>query len=590
MPSQRHYCFGPFRLDAQGHLLFRDGGMVRLAPKVIDVLLLLVENAGRVVEKDVLLGTVWRNTVVGESSLTRTISLLRSVLGESNSDQEYVITIAKRGYRFAAPVTEVAAGQVASVPVKLMLAVLPFGNLSGDPTQEYFSDGLTEEMITQLCRLNPARLGVIARTSTMTYKATAKTVQQIGSELGVAYVLEGSVRRAGGRVRITAQLVQVDDQTHLWGETYERSLGDILAVQSEVAQAIAKQIKIELAPGDRTGSIDAITVHPEAYALCLKGRYFWYKRTEQALRKGIEYFDHAIAHDSRYAPAYAGKADCFALLSCRGFVAPGAGFPRAIVAAASAIQLDGALGEAHASLAHVRLHRREWDGLEAALTHAIELNPSHAIAYHGYSEYLAINRRFAESIAVMRRAAYLDPLSPVLNTALAWAYYVAREYEPAIACLDKALEMDPNQFLVHFRRAQIVLEQGRHEEAIQAMQRAVVISDRSVETLAGLGQAYAAAGRGDDLHEVLTELEQLSATRYVSAYGMAKVHALADRDAAFAWLDKAYGECSADLIEIAVEPVFDILRSDPRFTDLLRRVAIPSGPSIDSGVPLQYPH
>jgi TolB-like protein/Flp pilus assembly protein TadD len=572
VPGQRSYCFGPFRFDAKGHLLFRDGHMLRLEPKVVDVLQLLVENAGSVITKDVLLRTVWRDAVVGESSLTRTISLLRSTLGAGEGGQEYVVTIAKRGYRFAAPVTEVAGTDAASSPAKVMLAVLPFGNLSGDPTQEYFSDGLTEEMITQLSRLSRTRLGVIARTSTMKYKFTSKSIQQIATELGVSFVLEGSVRRAASRVRIAAQLVRVSDQTHLWAQTYERDLGDILVVQNEVAQAIAKQIRIELAPGDEVRLFDAATVHPEAYQLCLKGRYFWYKRTEQAIKKGIEYFDSAIAQDPAYAPAYAGKADCFALLACRGFVAPREGFPRADAAATHAIDLNGALGEAQASLAHVRLHRCEWDGLEAALTHAIELNPSHAIAYHWYSEYLAVKGRFGESIAVMREAEQLDPLSPILNAALASAYYFACEFDAAIECLDKALELDSSHFLIHFRRGHVMLGQGKHDEAIRAMQSAVALSDRSAETLAGLGQAYAAAERHDDLREVLRELEQQSRSRYVSAYSMAKILTVTDRDQAFEWLDKAYEESSADLIEIAVEPAFSGLRSDPRFRDLVRRI------------------
>jgi TolB-like protein/Flp pilus assembly protein TadD len=578
VPSQRSYSFGPYRLDATGHLLFRDGHMVRLEPKVVDVLQLLIENAGNVVEKGVLLRTVWRDAVVGESSLTRTISLLRSALSASEGDPEYVVTIAKRGYRFALPVKEMVAADAALGPVKIMLAVLPFGNLSGDPTQEYFSDGLTEEMIAQLSRLSPSRLGVIARTSTMKYKSTGKSVHQIGTELGVSYLLEGSVRSTTNRVRIAAQLIQVSDQTHIWAQTYDRNLGDILALQNEVAQAIAAQIRIELAPRDSTLTFAAAAVHPEAYRLCLKGRYFWYKRTEQAIKRGIEYFDHAIAEDPMYAPAYAGKADCLALLSCRGFIAPQEGFKPAYVAASHAIDLNAGLGEAHGSLAHVRLHRWEWNGLEAAMTHAIDLNPSHAIAYHWYSEYLAVTGRFSESIAVMRTAEQLDPLSPILSTALACAYYFASEYDAAVACLDRALELELNHFLLHFRRGQVLLCQGRHGEAIHAMQTAVVMSDRSAETLAGLGQAYAAAEQNDDLQEVLAELEQQSRSRYVSAYSMAKIFVVTDRDQALAWLAKAYEESSADIIEIAVEPAFAEVRSDLRFRHLVERIGLIKSP------------
>jgi TolB-like protein/tetratricopeptide (TPR) repeat protein len=580
MPAADSYYFGPFRLDARGHLLFREGQMVPLAPKVVDVLQLLIENAGCVVEKDVLLRTVWRNAIVGENSLTRTISLLRSSLAAGNGESDYVVTIAKRGYRFVAPVTTVAAVAAVPSPAKVMLAVLPFDNLSGDPTQEYFSDGLTEEMITQLSRLSPERLGVIARTSTMQYKATNKSVQQIGSELGVGYVLEGSVRRFAKTVRITAQLVRVTDQTHVWAEIYDRKLDDILAVQNEVAQAIAKQIPIELAPSSQAKVFDTTMVNPEAYQLCLKGRYFWYKRTERGLRKGIEYFDHAITQAPGYAPAYAGLADCFALLSCRGFVAPRDGFPRATVAATNAIKLDGALGEAHASLAHVRLHRCEWNDLEAALNHAIELNPSHAMNYLWYSEYLRVRGRFAESIAILRRAQQLDPLSPIVPCSQAATHYFAREYDRAVECLDDALELDPTFFLTHFRRGQVALGQRRYGEAIHSMQMAVALAERSAEMLAGLGQAYAADGRGDDLREVLGELEHQSRSRYVSAYGMARIFAPNDREQAIAWLDRAYEEGSADLIEVAVEPAFDGVRSDSRFVALVRRVGLPASPCV----------
>ena len=576
MPSARFYDFGPFRLDARGHLLFRGERMIPLAPKVSDVLLLLVENAGGVVAKDVLLSTVWRDAVVGEGSLTRTISLLRSALAEAapRERREYVATIAKRGYRFVAPVSQVREPLPAHTSTRVMLAVLPFENLSGDPTQEYFSDGLTEEMITQLSRLNPRGMGVIARTSTMKYKGTAKSARQIGSELSVSYVLEGSVRRVVNRVRITAQLIKVSDETHLWAESYERSLGDILTVQNEVTEAIATRIRLELAPHDRLRLSDPAPVHPAAYQLCLKGRYFWYKRTEQGLKKGIEYFHHAIAEDPGYAPAYAGLSDCFALLSCRGFVAPRDGFPPAEVAAAKALKLNDTLGDAHASLAHVRLHRCDWTGLEFDLTHAIELNPSHAMAYYWYSEYLQVRGRFSESIAIMERAAHLDPLSPILSSALACAYYFSGEYRRALECLDRAHELDPNHFMIHFRRGQVTLAMGRCDEAVSAMQRAVVLSERSAETLSGLGQAYAAARREDDLRDVLGELAQQARTRYVSAYGMAKIFAGSDPNQAFRWLRKAQKEASADLIEVAVEPVFAGLRSDRRFVDLARRVGL----------------
>jgi TolB-like protein len=251
MMRQVSYEFGRFRLDAAGRLLFREARMIPLAPKAADALLLLIENAGTVIGKDELLKSVWPDTFVGEGSLTRTISILRKALGDDADGQGYIVTIPKRGYRFVAPVSETSGQQAHPVPEKLMLAVLPFENLSGNKKQEYLSDGLTEELITQLGRLNPERLGVIARTSAMQYKSTRKGIQQIGRELGVAYVLEGGVRRAGNRVRVTAQLIQVSDQTHLWAQGYERELRDLLALQRHVSQAVAKEIEVKLARQDR---------------------------------------------------------------------------------------------------------------------------------------------------------------------------------------------------------------------------------------------------------------------------------------------------------------------------------------------------
>ena len=278
MAGQHSYEFGRFRLDAAGGLLFRDARMVPLAPKVADALRLLIENAGNVIGKDELLKNIWPDTFVGEGSLTRTISILRKALADDAGGQDYIVTIPKRGYRFAAPISETSGPKARPVPEKLMLAVLPFENLSGNKKQEYLSDGLTEELITQLGRLNPERLGVIARTSAMQYKSTRKSIQQIGRELGVAYVLEGSVRRSGNRVRVTAQLIQVSDQTHLWAQGYEREMRDILTLQRQVSQAVAKEIEIKLARQEPS-RLDAGAINPAAYETYLKGRYLWNKRT-----------------------------------------------------------------------------------------------------------------------------------------------------------------------------------------------------------------------------------------------------------------------------------------------------------------------
>jgi TolB-like protein len=305
------YRFGRFRLDRTGRVLFCGDRAVPLPPKAAGTLLLLLRNAGNVVEKQDLLKPVWRDAFVEEGSLTRTISILRKALEEGGDGQEFISTIPTRGYRFAVPVEGLSSFPASPHPSRVMLAVLPFENMSGRKSQEYFSDGLTEEMITQLGRVNPDRFGVIARTSAMQYKNSTKTVHQIGRELSVTHIVEGSVRRASGRVRIVAQLIQVSDQTHLWAESYERNTGDILALQNEVAQAIARQIQIKLIPQEQERFAPSGFISPEAYEAYLKGRYLWNQRTLGTLQKSIQYFERAIQIDPAYAAAYAGMADSY---------------------------------------------------------------------------------------------------------------------------------------------------------------------------------------------------------------------------------------------------------------------------------------
>jgi TolB-like protein/DNA-binding winged helix-turn-helix (wHTH) protein len=377
MPERLVYEFGEFRLDAQGHLLLRHGKPVPLTPKAVDLLVALVEAGGSPVAKEDLLQKVWADATVEEGSLTSHISLLRKALGESADDRQFIETLPKRGYRFAAPIRTTADGlpQAPAAPSKaklasadwprvriillalmgiaallvfgyfaakhflarqqpqlgrLMIVVLPFQNLTGDPAQEFVSDGLTEEMITRLGELNYQQLGVIARTSAMIYKGTAKPVDQIARELGVNYIMEGSIRSWGQKVRISAQLISASDQTHLWSQNYERNSGDILALQSDVAQAIAKEIKVKLVPHARTHLSSAAPVKPEAYEAYLKGRYFWYKRTEEGMRKGIDYFIQAIQSQPDYAAAYVGLADSYSLLALRGIVPAKEAFPKAL--------------------------------------------------------------------------------------------------------------------------------------------------------------------------------------------------------------------------------------------------------------------
>ena len=573
MPDRCFYEFGPFRLDPSGRVLFRGAQAVPLPPKAGDVLVLLLQRAGDVVAKDELLKQVWHDAFVEDGSLTRTISVLRGILGAGRNGQQYIATVSRRGYRFAAPVTQAGPQPRPSIPGKLMLAVLPFENLSEERTQEYFNDGLTEEMITQLSRLNPERLGVIARTSAMKYKGTKKSIKEIGAELGVAYVLEGSVRRALGRVRIAAQLIQVRDETHLWAQTYERSLIDILKLQSEVARAIAREIRVKLTAREERRLAASRAVSPQAYEAYLKGRHLWNRRTEDGMRKSIAHYEQAIRLYPQYAMAYAGVADSYVMLACRGMVPAKDTFRKAKEAARKAIDLDSELGEAHGSLAHVRLHDWDWEGLEADFERALDLNPAQAIVYYWYGEFLMSRGRPEEAIAVTQKAQQTDPLSPVIGSSLAMILYLARRYDQAAVVLERTREINPDHFLPHLRMGLIRIQQRKYDEAILELQTAVSLADQSTETLAALAMAYAAAGKKKPARQILAKLQQLAGKRYVLPYNVAKIHAAgADRDKAFEWLERAYEGGNPDLIELNSEPIFDGLRGEPKFSDLMRRI------------------
>jgi len=526
-----------------------------------------------VVKKEELLKQVWQDAFVEEGSLSRTIFLLRKALKEGGDGREYIATVSKRGYRFVAKVTETGAQPQLSASGKLMLAVLPFENLSNDAQQEYFNDGLTEEMITQLSRLNTDRLGVIARTSAMRYKGAKKSIREISGELGVAYVLEGSVRREAGRVRIAVQLIQASDETHVWAENYERSLGDILKLQSEVAFAIAREVRVKLTPRQERRLAAVQEVSPEAYEAYLKGRHLWNKRTEDGMRKSIAHYEEAIQWHPEYAIAYAGIADSYVMLACRGMMPAKETFRKAKTAARKALDLESELGEAHGSLAHVRLHDWDWQGLEKDFQRALELNPAQAIVYYWYGEFLMSMGRPEEAIAMTQKAYQIDPLSAVVGSSLAMILYLARRYDQAAAVLQKAHEISPDHFLPHMRMGLVRLQQHKYDNAIRELEIAVLLADKSTETLAALAMTYAAARKTKHAQGIIDELEKVSRTRYVLPYNIAKIYAAAgNKESVFEWLEKAYNEGNPDLIELNSEPIFDGVRSDQRFARLMQRI------------------
>jgi TolB-like protein/Tfp pilus assembly protein PilF len=583
----RNYLFGEFRLDVAGKVLYRDDHRVPLTPKAIETLVALVENHGEVVHKDELLRCIWPDTFVEEISLTRNISVLRKVLSNGAGGQPFIETISKRGYRFVSAVrsvTEPAARSEAPTDARpaaprAMLAVLPFENLSGGKKHDYFSEGVTEEMITQLARISPERLGVIARTSAMQYRSTDKTIRQIGEELGVSHVLEGSIRRAGKRVRIAAQLIQVSDETHLWAQSYERHLGDILALQSVVAQAVAKEIQVKLVPEKHAGAVSAdavnLQVNPQVYEAYLKGRYLLNFRTLDALQKSVLYFKRALQQDPRYAAALAGVADAYLILLDTGHLPTREATKKARAAAGKALRIEETLAEACTSLGHSYFHEFNWVAAQKEFRRAIDLNPNYANAHLYYSNYLIAVGKPEEAIAEARHALALDPVSLPTATNLASILYYAGDYQEAAQQSLKVLEIDRTFYRGYEDLGRIYEEQGLHDQAVTALESAVVYSDRSSRPLASLAYACALAGKRRESLKLLQELKQASKTRYVSPFGFAVIFAgLGNKDEAFAWLAKAFAQRDSALPFLKVNPRLAPLRSDRRFYKLMQRVGL----------------
>jgi TolB-like protein/DNA-binding winged helix-turn-helix (wHTH) protein/Tfp pilus assembly protein PilF len=456
------------------------------------------------------------------------------------------------------------------------VVVLPFENLSQDEDQQYFTDGMTDELIAHLAKIRSLR--VISRTSSMEYKGTHKTLSQIARDLNVDALVEGTVLRSGNRVRITAELVQVATDRHLWAETYQSQLGDVLTLQSQVASAIVNEIRINLTPEEQQRLANTRPVSAESYEDYLKGRYYWNKRSEEGLKKAIEYFQLATEKDPRYALAYAGLADCYSIIGSAivGTVPSYEVAPKAKVAALKALELDDTLAEAHISLATVRFNY-DWDWAAAAtgFRRSIELNPSYATAYQRYSLYLMAMGRTQESLMQMNRARDLDPLSISMNFSLGWRFYMARQYDQAIEQLRNTLDMDPNFALPRMVLGQAYEQKGSYPQAIAELQKAASISHDSPLVLGALGHAYGASGNRADAEKILNQLMEQSKKQYVSPFYVAIVYAgLVENDKAIDWLEKAYKDRSNALVFSKVDPQLDSLRSTPRFRSLLHRLTL----------------
>jgi TolB-like protein/Tfp pilus assembly protein PilF len=458
---------------------------------------------------------------------------------------------------------------------KTIIAVLPFDNLSRDPDQEFFSEGLTEEMTAQVGKLNRDRLKVLASSSVAKYKRSTLAAREIGKELNADYLLQGTVRRWSNRVRITAQLIQVRDQTAVWTDSYDRELKDLLAVQDSVVRSIASQIHIALTEEQQKRFATPRQLSPEAYDAYLKGRYYWNKRTGASMQKAEQYFQQAIDHDPNYAAAYSGLADCNSGLAWHGFKSPAEALPKAYAAARKALEIDSESAEAHASLGLAMSHHWDWSGAEAEFKRALQLDPQYANAHHWYADYLSMQRSHNEAVAEAKRALELDPLNLMISTWLGLRYYLARDYSRAIEENRGTVELDPNFAAGHLLLGEDYVQAGLHNEAISELKRAADLSGDSPLYEAQVAVALALAGRNRDALRIAHELETTARTHYVSPYGVAQIYAaLNQKENTFKWLQAAYEDHAVWIGYLDVDPIFDRYHSDERFEHLLRRVKL----------------
>jgi eukaryotic-like serine/threonine-protein kinase len=462
----------------------------------------------------------------------------------------------------------------AAQPSIQSLAVLPFQSVSADPQQEYFVDGMTEAIITKLAQLNAVK--VISRTSVMQYKGSKKSLPEIGRSLHVDAVVEGSVVRSGDRVRISAELVEASTDRQLFAQSYERDIRDVLALQSEIAQAITKEIRIKLTSQQQARLVTTAAIDPRAFEACLKGRYFWNKRTAEGFFKGVDYFQQGIAADDKYAPAYAGLADSYLMLAEYGVLPPNEALPKARAAAAKALALDDTLAEVHSSLASIAEdYDWDWPGAQREFRRAIELNQGSATAHQWYAEFLAAMGRFDEALPEISRAREIDPLSLIISSVMGEVLYESRQYDQAIEQLHKTMEIDPNFAEAHRLMGETYVQLGRTDEAASEFKKAMSLSGDSPQYMASLARFYAVSGRPDEAKKILNQLKTHSARGYVSSADLSLVFAgLGDKDGAFELLREAYEKRDPFLVNIKVDPRLDNLRSDTRFKALMRSVGL----------------
>jgi len=559
--------FGEFELDDVAGELRRQGVKLRLQEQPLQILQVLIRVPGEIVTRDQLQRRIWTSDtfVDFDHGINNAIKRLREVLGDTADTPRYIETLPRRGYRFIGRI-EVESPRFRSI------AVLPLVNLSGDSEQEYFADGMTEALITTLAKIGELR--VVSRTSSMLYKGVRKPLREIARELEVDAIVEGTVLRAVDRVRITAQLIDPVKETHLWAESYDRHLRDMLDLQSEVARAIAHEIQVKLTPQEQVQLTQARPVDPEAYEAYLRGRFHWTKRTREGHLQACQHFQQAIAKDPACAPAYAGLSDALAIMSLWGLVPPSEGCAKARSLAQKALDIDHSLPEAHASFAWAALHY-DYDFVtaEKEFERAIELNPRSANAHHWLGMTLALMGRYEEGYAELKRAIRLDPSWSFIYFGLAFVHWCGHHFEQAIESCQKALALDPNsaQALGWLGISYVAMK--AFAPAIEVLQKSAAISRRAPAPLALLGEAYAAARNWEQAQSIL---EELIGRRHVPKYFTSRIYAaLGQADAALTMLEDGFRERGEWMILMKVDPCFENLRTDIRFQRLMRQIHFP---------------
>jgi len=573
--------FGLYEVDLRAGELRKGGIKVRLQEQPFQVLALLLRQPGELVTREEIQQEIWGgDTFVDfDHGLNKAISKLREALCDSSTEPRYIETVARRGYRFLAPVMSLrgSMGNGRLLTRRLRIAVLPFQNLSGDPKQEFFSDGLTEEMIIQVGQLQPAQLSVIARTSVMPYKGCSKGVQAIGQALQADYVLEGSVRRYEDRVHISAQLVQVSDESCVWAESYEREFADFFGIQRDVARKIGSSLALELLPEKKQETTPPPTTSAVAHETYLYGRLLWNRRTEMFVNEAIRQFSEALKLDPGHALAHAGLAKCYGMLGWYGTISAHEAGEKASAAVQRGLQIDSSLAEVQCSLALIKFwYEWDWPTAETAFRKALERSPNYAAAHHWYGTFLNAMGRFEEAEAAYNRAAELDPKSVTIEKSFADILLFRREYSLAIERLRSVIEHDPRLFSAHYDLGRAYLYSGKYCEAVSAFETAMELSGNLAGT-AVLGCALAKAGRRAEAEAILDDLRNPASQRSVSDAGVALILAsLGEVGQALEWLEQAFERRCFWLVYLNVDPCYDALRQDPRFRSLVRRMSFPA--------------